>query len=71
MPFARFPNKSKCGKTYAFVGAERTSTIFVFDITDPASVSIESHISAAGKETANPIDAFQANPEPRPNKDLG
>jgi hypothetical protein len=39
---------TRCGKTFLFVGAERTSTIFIFDITDPKNVKLESHISIAG-----------------------
>lgn len=49
---------SVCGKTFIFVGGERTSTIFVFDITDPKKPSLESHISAAGKVDKKPIDIF-------------
>jgi len=51
---------SVCGKTYLFVGGERTSTIFVFDITDPKKPSLESHTSAAGDVTKKPIDVFNS-----------
>ena len=60
-----------CGKTYAFVGAERTSTIFVFDITDPKNPTLQSHISAAGNTDMAPDAAYAINPEPRPNVNLG
>lgn len=60
-----------CGKTYAFVGAERTSTIFVFDITDPRNPTLHSHISAAGNTDMTPAVAFALDPEPRPNVNLG
>ena len=60
-----------CGKTYAFVGAERTSTIFVFDITDPVNPSLHSHVSAAGNTDMAPDVAFAIEPQPRPNVNLG
>ena len=60
-----------CGQTFAFVGAERTSTIFVFDITDPTNPFLHSHVSAAGNTTIAPETAFAVSPEPRPNLALG
>ena len=60
-----------CGKTFAFVGAERTSTIFVFDITDPQKPVLHSHISAAGNTNMAPAAAYALDPEPRPNVNLG
>lgn len=62
---------TRCGKTFLFVGAERTSTIFVFDITDPTSVKLESHISVAGNTSQTPTTSYNINPEPRPNVALG
>ena len=35
---------TQCGKTIAFVGTERTSQIFVYDITDPKKVEFQSAI---------------------------
>lgn len=60
-----------CGKTFMFLGAERTSTIFVFDITDPTSPVLHSHISAAGNTDMTPQEAFDITPEPRPNFNQG
>ena len=57
-----------CGKTILFVGAERTSTIFLFDITNPKGVRLESHIQAGGMNIA-PEKAVQD--ASRPNKALG
>jgi hypothetical protein len=62
---------TRCGKTFLFVGAERTSTIFIFDITDPKNVKLESHISVAGNTTVSPKTSYDADPEPRPNVALG
>ena len=62
---------TRCGKTFLFVGAERTSTIFIFDITDPKSVKLESHISIAGNTSQAPTTSYNINPEPRPNVALG
>ena len=60
-----------CGKTFMFLGAERTSTIFIFDITDPTSPVLHSHISAAGNTDMAPSEAFAITPEPRPNFNQG
>ena len=60
-----------CDQTFLFVGAERTSTIFVFDITDPRAPKLESHINAAGDFNAKHADIFALSPEPRPNTKLG
>ena len=60
---------TKCEKTFLFVGAERTSTIFVFDITDPTKVKMESHISVAGKTSVTPETSYAK--DDRPNADLG
>ncbi len=62
---------NRCGKTFLFVGAERTSTIFIFDITDPKNVKLESHISVAGNTSQAPTTSYNINPEPRPNVALG
>ena len=62
---------TRCGKTFLFVGAERTSTIFIFDITDPKNVKLESHISIAGNTSQAPSTSYNINPEPRPNVALG
>ena len=48
-----------------FVGAERTSTIFIFDITNPDKVSMESHISAAGDLDLTPEDAWKNSSLPK------
>ena len=60
---------TKCDKTFLFVGAERTSTIFVFDITDPTKVNLESHISVAGTTSVTPEVSYAK--DDRPNRDLG
>lgn len=60
-----------CDQTFLFVGAERTSTIFVFDITDPRSPKLESHINAAGNFDVPPADIYGLATEPRPNAGLG
>lgn len=60
-----------CSRTYLFLGAERTSTIFVFDITDPLKPVLQSHISAAGNTDMTPQEAFDMFPEPRPNVNMG
>ena len=60
-----------CDQTFLFVGAERTSTIFVFDITDPRSPKLESHINAAGNFDVPQADIYGLATEPRPNAGLG
>ena len=60
-----------CDQTFLFVGAERTSTIFVFDITDPRDPKLESYINAAGNFDVEPADIYGLPTEPRPNAGLG
>ena len=62
---------TRCGKTFLFVGCERTSIVYIFDITDPKSVKLESHISIAGNTSQAPTTSYNINPEPRPNVALG
>lgn len=54
---------SVCGKTVAFIGNERTATIFAFDVTNPNAVKLESHISVAGNPMLSAKDAFLAGGE--------
>lgn len=62
---------TRCGKTFLFVGAERTSIVYIFDITDPRNVKLESHMSIGGDTAVNPNISYHMNPEPRPHKHLG
>jgi hypothetical protein len=62
---------TRCGKTFLFVGAERTSIVYIFDITDPKKVVLESHTLIAGNTSMSPTTAYNMNPEPRPHASLG
>ena len=50
-----------CGKSYAFIGAERTSHIFAYDITSPKDSSMESHFFAGLDGSVAPLDALASN----------
>ncbi|KAJ1490231.1 hypothetical protein T484DRAFT_3368508 [Baffinella frigidus] len=50
----------QCGQTMAFVGCERTSQIFVYDISDPTNVVFQSAIDVIGDTKASPLANYDA-----------